>query len=97
MKYEVLVDGESAFKKTTKDDTFDREVIPAQFRARPRTACLSEEGGEATTIYIDANEITIITDGNVIAVSRPEGVETPAPEITGVGGAVAEDGTGAGG
>lgn len=82
MKYEVLVDGVSAFKKTTKEDTFDREVFPPEFRQRPAVG-----------------EVTLITDGEVIAVLRPEGVPTPEPEIviTGAGGAAAEDGTGAGG
>jgi hypothetical protein len=80
MKYEVLVDGVSAFKKTTKEDTFDREVFPPEFRQRPETG-----------------EVTLTTDGEVISVLRPEGVETPAPEIKGVGGAVAEDATGTGG
>lgn len=82
MKYEVLVDGVSAFKKTTKEDTFDREVFPAELRQRPETG-----------------EVMLLTDGEVIAVLRPEGVPTPEPEIviTGAGGAVAEDGTGSGG
>lgn len=82
MKYEVLVDGVSTFKKTTKDDTFDREVFPPEFRQRP-----------------EAGEVTLLTDGEIIAVLRPEGVPTPEPEIviTGEGAATAEDGTGAGG
>ena len=96
MKYEVLVDGTSVFKKTTKEDVYNREVIPAHLRSRPRIAHLPEKEGEEP-VYVDADTITILTDGNVISVSRPEDAETPAPEITGVGGAVAEDSTGTGG
>ena len=96
MKYEVLVDDVSVFKKTTKEDTFDREVIPPEYRLRPRSVP-ANASPEAPATYIDADTITILTDGEIISVLRPEGVETPVPVITGAGGAVAEDGTGSGG
>lgn len=98
MKYEVLVDGKSVWSTETKDDVFDRNVLPPEYRGRPDEPFTDAEG----TVHPPLDgvaEVTHITDGNIIAVNRPKDAPTPEPEIviTGAGGAVSEGNVGKGG
>lgn len=58
MKYEVLVDGQIAWTGEGPDEAFDRDIFPAEYRARP-----------GSTGAADGDEFTLLTDGNIVAVN----------------------------
>lgn len=82
MKYEVLVNGDKVWEGDGPDE-FDRNTFPAEHRERPAKG--------------STDEVTLITDGEVIAVNRAEDAATPDAEIVGSGGGTADNAVGQGG
>lgn len=82
MQYEVQVNGKTVWTGES-DGEFDKNVFPQDYRTRP------EKGS--------SDEITLLTDGNIISVNRAEDAPTPEAEIVGAGGSTAADAEGAGG